>query len=330
MSESKPVPPAAAVVPRQPLSSIGMGQRGVSLTTLDELLRFGAWVIKSRLAPKGVDSAEQAALMVQAGLELGFSPFQSLQSLACINGRVGTYGDAGTAKVLESGLLDDRQELYEGKPGADDYTAICRLRRRGTSFYVVGTFSVGDAKRAKLWGKAGPWSDYPVRQMMWRARTYAYRDGFADVLKGLTFAEELQDLPPRDVEIMDTRPRPSTPIELAAIPLESTDPPSEPQRPDREPPPGVESIMGNAMQEPEVSDDDRIPSDIEDTLSDRFSSEGWKDDEVVAYAASQGFMLARRTKSEAVRRLAEQKPAKVAALLEALEELKPAGPWKKL
>jgi hypothetical protein len=54
---------------------------------------------------------------------------------------------------------------------------------------------VADAKAAKLWGKSGPWTDYPRRMLKFRARGFVLRDVFGDVLKGLRTAEEVRDYP---------------------------------------------------------------------------------------------------------------------------------------
>jgi hypothetical protein len=54
---------------------------------------------------------------------------------------------------------------------------------------------VADAKKAGLWGKAGPWQQYPGRMMALRARGFALRNAFADALRGLITAEEAQDYP---------------------------------------------------------------------------------------------------------------------------------------
>jgi hypothetical protein len=83
---------------------------------------------------------------------------------------------------------------------------------------VVAKFSVEDAKRAGLWGKQGPWSAYPKRMMQMRARGFALRDAFPDVLKGLISAEEAQDYPdeakPRPAK--DITPR--NPLDMVAKP----------------------------------------------------------------------------------------------------------------
>src|SRR3546814_20373487 len=52
-----------------------------------------------------------------------------------------------------------------------------------------------DAKKAGRAGKQGPWSQYPQRMRQMRARAWAMRDGFADVLKGIGIAEEVRDFP---------------------------------------------------------------------------------------------------------------------------------------
>src|SRR5690606_6210149 len=76
---------------------------------------------------------------------------------------------------------------------------------------IKATFSVADAKKAGLWGKQGPWQQYPKRMLSMRARAFALRDGFADVLRGLGIAEEVQDHQPiRDVTPL-TPPKPPAP-----------------------------------------------------------------------------------------------------------------------
>jgi len=54
-----------------------------------------------------------------------------------------------------------------------------------------GRFSVSDAKAANLWGKSGPWTNYPKRMLELRARAFALRNMFPDVLLGCAIAEEL-------------------------------------------------------------------------------------------------------------------------------------------
>src|SRR6185295_12780043 len=52
-----------------------------------------------------------------------------------------------------------------------------------------------DAKTANLWGKAGPWTQYPKRMLQMRARGFGCRDCFPDLLRGIIIKEEAEDMP---------------------------------------------------------------------------------------------------------------------------------------
>ena len=77
----------------------------------------------------------------------------------------------------------------------DSLTAVCEAKRQGYPSPSVSRFSVADAKKAGLWGKSGPWTQYPSRMLQLRARGFALRNAFADALRGLVTAEEAQDYP---------------------------------------------------------------------------------------------------------------------------------------
>ena len=55
-------------------------------------------------------------------------------------------------------------------------------------------YSSGLLKKAGLWGK-GVWKQYPKRMAQMRARGFAYRDVFPDLLHGLITTEEAYDMP---------------------------------------------------------------------------------------------------------------------------------------
>jgi hypothetical protein len=90
-----------------------------------------------------------------------------------------------------SGLCAFVQETMRGQGEA--MVAICRVKRAGEDQALERRFGVADAKAAGLWGKDGPWRLYPRRMLQMRARAFALRDGFADVLGGLYLAEEIED-----------------------------------------------------------------------------------------------------------------------------------------
>jgi ATP-dependent RNA circularization protein (DNA/RNA ligase family) len=55
------------------------------------------------------------------------------------------------------------------------------------------TFSFEQAQMAGLFGK-GVWAKYPHRMAAQRAKTYAFRDIFPDVLQGVITTEEAQEI----------------------------------------------------------------------------------------------------------------------------------------
>lgn len=144
------------------------------------------------LRPQSFDTAEKIMVAFQYGWEIGLSPMQSLQSIAVINGRPALYGDALPALINGSGKCEYVKERFEGE--GDDYAAVVEAKRKDQSEPVIRRFSIRDAKAAGLWGKGGPWKQYPDRMLQMRARSFAFRDAFADVLRGFGTVEEQQDI----------------------------------------------------------------------------------------------------------------------------------------
>jgi hypothetical protein len=168
--------------------------RGLALATFDDAYRFSKMVAVSDFAPKDFKNKPESCLLaIQHGSEVGLSPMQSLQSIAVINGRPTIWGDAAMALVQASPACEYVREYLEGE--GDALVAVCEAKRRGYPAPTTVRFSVADAKKAGLWGKSGPWQQYPSRMLTLRARGFALRNAFADALRGLITAEEAQDYP---------------------------------------------------------------------------------------------------------------------------------------
>jgi len=166
-------------------------KQSFSLTpqSLDEAMRFADILAKSTIVPKEfLGNPGNILVAIQWGLELGLQPLQAMQNIAVINGRPALWGDAVIALVRGSALCE---YVYEEDDG---HTATCRVKRRGEN-EQVRIYSMDDAKVAGLVGKAGPWTQHPKRMRQMRARAFALRDVFPDVLRGMPVAEELQDMP---------------------------------------------------------------------------------------------------------------------------------------
>jgi hypothetical protein len=157
--------------------------------SLEEAFRVSKAIAVSGLAPRGIDKPEQIMVAIMAGAELGLAPFQSLQSFAVVNGRPTLWGDGLLAVVRGRGVRV--KEWMEGE--GDAMVAHCECTRPDTGETIPRTFSVADAKKATLWGKAGPWQQYPKRMLQMRARALSLRDGCADMLRGIQVREEVED-----------------------------------------------------------------------------------------------------------------------------------------
>lgn len=175
-------------------SPISFGASGVQLTSLEDAFRFARAIVASGFAPKGMDKPESVLVALQWGAELGLTPMAALSNIAVVNGRPSLFGDAALALIRASGQLEQYSETEVGKRGQDDYGWKISAKRKNFDGQSE-TFTVADAKQAKLWGKAGPWTDYPHRMLKFRARGFLLRDMFGDVLKGLKTAEEIRDEP---------------------------------------------------------------------------------------------------------------------------------------
>ncbi|MBN3500891.1 hypothetical protein [Burkholderia cenocepacia] len=199
---------------KQPTQSAAPAAFDLSPRSLEEALKFADYLADSELVPKDFKGKPGNVLVaIQWGMELGLKPMQAMQNIAVINGRPSVWGDAVLALVLASPVCEYVHEWEENG------TAFIKVKRRGKP-EDLQSFSDADAKQAGLIGKQGPWSQYPKRMKKMRARAFALRDNFADVLKGIPIAEEAMDIEPIEHDIT---PR-ATPAQIAHNAADSSRP----------------------------------------------------------------------------------------------------------
>ncbi|MEP9376161.1 recombinase RecT [Aquabacter sp. CN5-332] len=204
--------------------------------TMEDVFYLADAVHKSKLAPAGLDNPQAVAIAILHGLELGVPPMTALQRIAVINGRPTIWGDLALALVRASGAAESIKEEITGE--GENRVALCTVKRKGEPEPVVGSFSVADARRAGLWddrmkvtrrrrdgsgtyeaANDAPWHRFPERMMKMRARAFALRDAFADVLGGLYLREEIEEEQVVEAEPMRAMPRPPAPPKpVAALP----------------------------------------------------------------------------------------------------------------
>lgn len=166
-------------------------QQSLMPSTFRELQDFSKTVCNSSFCPAAFKGKPADVLVaIQMGYEVGLKPIQALQNIAVINGKPSIYGDAVLALVQAHPDFEwIKEEYIESIKGFR-----CIIKRRGYP-ETIRDFTQEDAIAAGLWGKQGPWKNYPKRMLQMRARGFCARDSFADALKGLITAEEASDYP---------------------------------------------------------------------------------------------------------------------------------------
>lgn len=188
---------------------------------LAEAQEVATMLSKSELVPKDfIGKPANILLAIMSGSEIGLSPAQSLQSIAVINGRPSIWGDASIGLVEASGLCEAWSDSFDPATNTASFT----VKRKGRE-PITRTFSEADAKAANLLGKPGPWQQYKKRMLFNRARAWALRDVFPDVLKGLRIVEEEQDVTPINVTpkvaapVRKSEQVKAAPVEVVAEPI---------------------------------------------------------------------------------------------------------------
>jgi hypothetical protein len=170
-------------------------------TDVDQALKISEMFAKSDLVPDNYrNKPANIFLAVSAGASLGLAPFQAMQNITVINGKPSIWGDALLAMVRNDKRCLSVKESIEGEGNARTATcSVSRLAPNGETEVISSSFSMGNAQKAGLLNKK-PWQSYPDRMLQMRARGFALRDAFADVIGGLITAEEAEDYPIKEAQ----------------------------------------------------------------------------------------------------------------------------------
>lgn len=211
-------------------------------TSLAEARDIAKILANSQMVPNDYRGKPDAILATAIfGRALGLGMLASLQGIANVNGRPVIWGDTMLAVVQTHPHFDGMEERVETDPEKvgettwkgnriANWTAICTVRRKGRQPVVV-TFSVEDAIRAGLWGKAGPWTTHPQRMLRYKARNFACRDQFADALKGLQCGEVAME-EVEEATVVAVRDVEEAPVSSSERLLQKIAPEAEPEMPD--------------------------------------------------------------------------------------------------
>jgi hypothetical protein len=170
-------------------------------------------MIPQSFVDKKTGTANKGDILIamMMGVEVGLNPIQSLQNITVINGRPCVWGDAMLGLCQKHPKFRGIRETFDDST----MTATCTISRDGNEH--TQTFSKADAELAKLLPAANdytPWKKYPKRMLAMRARGFALRNQFADALLGLVSAEEAEDMPQNEYEMMDVTPQKTEPEKI--------------------------------------------------------------------------------------------------------------------
>ncbi len=146
----------------------------------------------SGLVPAGLKTDAAVFVAIESGMEAGFSPMQALKSVYVINGMPSLTGRGTMALILKADVCKiPPTAAWDGE--GDNYGCTITLQRKNQPKPVSVRFTITDAKRGGLWGKKGPWSDYPDQMLQWRAVGRMADFYFADLTAGLGVMEVVRD-----------------------------------------------------------------------------------------------------------------------------------------
>lgn len=168
----------------RPASEAQLEQLGVVPSrNYREAIEIGHVAAASNLYPEA-RTAARAAMVVMIGMDLGVSPAAALMGIHIMESSDGKVNFLIEGKILGK-LVKDRAPAIDYKVIArTDESAELEFLRDGQLAGPNITWTKETAVRAGLWGKAGPWKNYPREMLTWRALAEGVRIYFPEVIGG--------------------------------------------------------------------------------------------------------------------------------------------------
>lgn len=120
---------------------------------------------------------------IEIGMALGVPPIHALNSIAVINGKPTMSADLMSAVVRRAG-----HKLHVTE--RDGAVTAELVRRDDPEFTYRAVWDADKARTAGLWGRKGPWSQFPGQMLRARATTEVCRQGASDALMGVVYTPE--------------------------------------------------------------------------------------------------------------------------------------------
>lgn len=242
MTEIAPYQPAAGTL-ITPAAENAAALIAGSLSLLDGSYRLAQTLVQTSFAPPHFrGKAEEGAIAIMYGAQLGLDPLQSFQNITVISGRPGLYARTMHALVLQAG---HRVTITETGPDR----VVVSGQRKGSPDVETAEWTTERARRAGYTSNK-KYETEPEAMLRARALADVCRMIAPDVLLGLAYtAEELEYIEePADVEPLPKKGRRESAADLL------------PQTPQGAAPSGTTEGVG-APGAVEVEGQDAQPSD---------------------------------------------------------------------
>lgn len=197
-----------------------MSPNAIAITprTLGEIESLADKFAKSTLIPDALRNKPADVLVsIMAGAELGLPPMAAIRGVFVVQGKPVLSADTMVGVVLGSG-----HAIYFSCIESTSLLATYETQRKGSPAPQRMTFTIEQAKKAKLIKDDGNWAKYPDAMLRARAKAALARDVYPDVLAGCFDFDEAAEfaspqsrpLPPAresvpnaiDVEIVEKAP----------------------------------------------------------------------------------------------------------------------------
>jgi len=210
---------------------------------LGQVRQIAEIIARSGAAPKAYRSdggagpvdVDMVCAAILVGLEVGLAPMAAVAGIVMLDDGPVLWGDARDGLVAASGLLQDMKEELALDEQGIFVSATCTVWRVGRPTPIVQTVTRAQAALAG-WLENDAWKAHPNRMAQMRAKGWANRDAFPDVLKGLKAYDEEQAFidvtskgaasttPPAPRRSDFTAPEPAAPTMGEAAPRHSQEP----------------------------------------------------------------------------------------------------------
>ena len=121
------------------------GPAGAALSSPQAAMQVCQTLVASRLLPAGVQTPEQAFVILQTGAELGLGPMQALRSIHVVKGRPILSAQLMVAMCMRSAACK-----YFRRVGGNQRQATYETLRDGMPEPLTLTYTIDEAKAAGL------------------------------------------------------------------------------------------------------------------------------------------------------------------------------------